>query len=108
MKVLQIQTLPRADMVKYFSAIPNEYQLDSHFMFSESYEPTLRKEIEQAVIYQSMKTAKLNGGTPRLSWKQVENKKSHSIRYTCTAYYVTKGGYKNSDSLSYTIYTLLA
>ena len=108
MKILQIQTLPRAEMVKFFSAIPNEYKYDSHFMFSESCEPLLLKEIEQALFNQAMKWVDLNKGKPRPYWKQTENKKSHSIRHTCTIYYVDKWGRKDSECLSYSVHTLLA
>jgi hypothetical protein len=108
MKILQIQTLPRASMVESFAAIPNEYKYDSHFMFSESYEPTLRKEIEQALFNRAMKWIDIDKETPRIYWKQTENKASHSIRHTCTIYYIVRGGRKESDCLSYSVHTLLA
>ena len=108
MKVLQIQTLPRASMVENFAAIPNEYKYDSHFMFSESYEPLLRKEIEQALFNRAMMWIDVDKETPRIYWKQTENKASHSIRHTCTVYYTARGGRKDSECLSYSVHTLLA
>ena len=106
MKILQIQTLNYLDP-KHFSAIPNEYKYDSHFLFSASYEPILRKEIEQALFAKGLEEAQFSGGSPYLRWKQSENKKSHSTRHTCTMTLIDKYGYKTTDSLSYSIHTLL-
>lgn len=106
MKILQVQTLNYLDP-QHFSAIPNECRYDSHFMFSISYEPTLRKEIEQALLARGLEEAKYYGGTPYLYWKQDKNKKSRSVRHTCTMTLIDKYGDKTTKALSYSIHTLL-
>lgn len=109
MKILQIQTLNYLN-VERFSAIPKDEKYDSNFIFSESYEPTLRKEVELALSDRGEEWKKMfkSGGNYKLRWTKKDNKTSHSIRHTCTLTFISNSGSKWTRSLSYSVYTLLA